>query len=421
MRDDSEAQSEALSEVIDVPDSMLDQTKQLLIRFNIEVLTKVLRRVQAARSKVYLHGPKQQVHHYDTNIGNALIEAQHSIVWSGALPTVKEIDANVPDLPSSVKKQLESFVTAMASMYRENEYHNFAHASHSVMAISKFWNQLNRPSQKTRRRLKGHVTETIDEKVVALLSDPVVEFACSLAALLKDVDHPGVENNQLVSEGSDLAVVYGNHCISQQNALDLVWKLFNESSFQDLRIAVCPSVRERIRFRSILVHAVLATDFLDSEHQENRSERWTKAYPKDGPPSSDAKMVELRASATLEILMEASELAHKMQHWQIYRLWSDKRYEESCAAYKAGRDSRNPVDSWYDDQIMFFDRYVVPLTKKIKESGIFGKDSAEHLHYALNNRQQWLEAGIKIMRDRQSREQESCLSPTFSVDAVPPL
>jgi hypothetical protein len=49
------------------------------------------------------------------------------------------------------------------------------------------------------------------------------------------------------------------------------------------------------------------------------------------------------------------------------------------SAYLEGRAEKNPADFWYDGEIGFFDFYVIPLAKKLKECGVFGVSSAEYL------------------------------------------
>eukprot|EP00934_Nitzschia_sp_Nitz4_P004111 Nitzschia sp. Nitz4//scaffold458_size6098//2//3483//NITZ4_009188-RA/size6098-augustus-gene-0.1-mRNA-1//-1//CDS//3329552307//4101//frame0 len=47
------------------------------------------------------------------------------------------------ELPEEVVLQLHDFVTQIASMYRKNPFHNFAHASYVVMAVTKYLNRIN--------------------------------------------------------------------------------------------------------------------------------------------------------------------------------------------------------------------------------------------------------------------------------------
>jgi hypothetical protein len=47
----------------------------------------------------------------------------------------------------------------------------------------------------------------------------------------------------------------------------------------------------------------------------------------------------------------------------------------------------------------FFDNYVIPLAKKLKECNVFGVCSDECLNYALLNRAEWEERGEQITRE----------------------
>jgi hypothetical protein len=47
--------------------------------------------------------------------------------------------------------------------------------------------------------------------------------------------------------------------------------------------------------------------------------------------------------------------------------------------------------------IRFFDNYVIPLAKKLKECEVFGAASDECLNYAISNRSEWEEKGETIV------------------------
>ena len=70
----------------------------------------------------------------------------------------------------------------------------------------------------------------------------------------------------------------------------------------------------------------------------------------------------------------------------------------SCEA-SAGRAESNPADNWYKGEIGFFDFYIIPLTKKLKECGVFGKSSDEFLNYALANRKEWEKKGQQVVAE----------------------
>ena len=49
----------------------------------------------------------------------------------------------------------------------------------------------------------------------------------------------------------------------------------------------------------------------------------------------------------------------------------------------------------------FFDYYIIPLAKKLKECGVFGVSSDEYLNYATQNRQEWEIKGKEIVAEYQ--------------------
>ena len=72
-------------------------------------------------------------------------------------------------------------------------------------------------------------------------------------------------------------------------------------------------------------------------------------------------------------------------------------------AYKCGRAENNPVENWYKGELGFFDFYIIPLAKKLKDCGVFGKSSEEYLNYALANRAEWAVKGDAIVADMLER------------------
>ena len=100
---------------------------------------------------------------------------------------------------------------------------------------------------------------------------------------------------------------------------------------------------------------------------------------------------------TIEYLMQASDVAHTMQHWQIYTLWNEKFFQECYKAFQEGRSDLDPTEGWYDGELAFFDLYVIPLAKRLRECGIFGVCSDEYLNYAVSNREEWSRRGKEMV------------------------
>lgn len=86
-----------------------------------------------------------------------------------------------------------------------------------------------------------------------------------------------------------------------------------------------------------------------------------------------------------------------MQHWHVYRQWNQNLFEELYVAYLNGRMEKDPATFWYKGEFGFFDFYIIPLTKKLKECGVFGVSSGEYLNYAQKNRAEWEAHGEEVV------------------------
>lgn len=90
-------------------------------------------------------------------------------------------------------------------------------------------------------------------------ADPLCHFAVIFSALIHDVDHLGVSNAQLIKENSHLARVYKNQSIAEQNSVNISWDMLMDPAFADLRNCIYKTEEEFVRFRQLVVNAVMAT------------------------------------------------------------------------------------------------------------------------------------------------------------------
>ena len=158
---------------------------------------------------------------------------------------------------------------------------------------------------------------TLHDHTYGITSDPLTQFACAFSALIHDLDHTGAPNAQLIKEGSELAAMYDNRSVAEQNSLDLAWDLLCEPEFSHLRCAICATKDELSRFRQLIVNAVMATDIADKDLKVLRNNRWDKAF-QDKPTVSVTKgkdAVNRKATIVIEHLIQASDVSHTMQHW----------------------------------------------------------------------------------------------------------
>jgi 3'5'-cyclic nucleotide phosphodiesterase len=231
-----------------------------------------------------------------------------------------------------------------------------------------------------------------------IISDPLALFAITFSALIHDADHRGVSNQQLAKEDPDVAHEYRNQSIAEQNSLDVTWNLLMLDQFQELRSFIFGTQSELLRFRHFIVNIVLATDIFDKELNELRTSRWVRAFSSEQPGQHYVN--DLRATIVMEHIIQASDVSHTMQHWHVYRKWNRQLFQELYVAYQAGRvGSIDPSTFWYQGEIGFFDNYVIPLAKKLKECNVFGVSSEEYLNYALLNRSEWHEKGMDLVQE----------------------
>lgn len=95
-----------------------------------------------------------------------------------------------------------------------------------------------------------------------------------------------------------------------------------------------------------------------------------------------------------------------MQHWNVYKKWNERLYQEMYSAYDNGRAEKDPTDGWYKGELWFFDNYIIPLAQKLEECGAFGVSSSECLNYALENRKEWALKGKQVVQEMKDRYQK---------------
>lgn len=207
--------------------------------------------------------------------------------------------------------------------------------------------------------------------------DPSIQFALVFSALIHDADHQGVPNTQLLEEATAEAKMY-QKSVAEQNAVHKAWGLLMEDAYVDLRGCIYSTEKELRQFRQVseasmiqifhslplivsvslsivstldkmklVVNVVLATDICDKELSAQRKSRWASAFSEDGMIHNHDDSVENRkATLVIEHLIQASDVIHTMQHWQIYLHWNEKFFFELFHAFKIGRSATDPSLGW---------------------------------------------------------------------------
>ena len=312
---------------------------------------------------------------------------------------INHVSPSSKELNALTLTELRNYVLVIASLYNDNPFHNFNHATHVAISVNKLLSQINAPDLD-----KDDATDTHDHNF-GVGSDPLTWFACVFSALIHDVDHSGVPNAQLIKENASVAVLYRGKAVAEQNSFDISWDLLMAPAYANLRRAIYVNQEEFKKFRQLVVNVVMATDIMDKDLKAVRDKRWGTAFHELKNESESQARI-LKGTVIVEHLIQASDVAHTMQHWKVYRKWNEKFYKECYGAYMDGRAEADPTAGWYEGELGFFDFYVIPLAKKLKECGVFGVSSNEYLLYAQQNRMEWEKRGKQIVAEMASKVTE---------------
>jgi class 3 adenylate cyclase len=406
----------------EIPEIVNQRSKhQRLVDYNVEVLCQHLKQIVARRMVIAAagrrdsegNGPPNLEIHRDSNESTKVLEEVTEVI---KLPNFDPrafkdlVDPSTIELEPKVVSQMKRYVTIIAAMYRNNPFHNFEHASHVTMSMNKLLQRVTEPDIRIRKKSdKKAVGSQLHKYTYGITSDPLTQFALVFAALIHDCDHWGVSNAQLIKEGVPIADKYHNKSVAEQNSVDLAWDLLMETEeYGDLQRCLFPTDDEYKRFRQVVVNIVMSTDIFDKELEAQRKNRWSKAF--DEPKKSEDEETEydrdLKATIVIEHIMQASDVAHTMQHWHVYQKWNRRLFDELYTAHRAGRMGVDPVNFWYKGELGFFDNYIIPLAQKLKDCGVFGVSSDECLNYAIENRREWEAKGEQIVIDLVSSFEE---------------
>ena len=381
-----------------------DEKSKRLIEWHLDLLSRLLKQI-AARRVGSLPEEKALVQSIVWKGSGRLVvdEVVNFISFPKFDPHVASIQSNFEsvDLGPLVMAQLRDFLFKISSMYRDNPFHNFEHASHVTMSANKLLNRIVRPIIRSETEHQDD-SETL-EFASRITSDPLTHFAVVLSALIHDVDHTGVSNSDLIRAKAEIAQIYNNKSVAEQNSVDVAWELLMDPSYEDLQRCIYQTQEELDRFRQIVVNMVIATDIFDEDAKAARQKRWNLAFKPEISELSSEEVQNLKATVLLEYVVQASDVGHAMQHWQIFRKWNELLFQEIASAHDSGRAPTDPYGGWFEAETSFFDFYVIPLARKLLESGAFGVSSDEYINYAIQNRSEWIAKGPVIVADMCSK------------------
>ena len=214
------------------PESALPPRIKRLVDWNVDVLKRLLKQIVARRNaldnkKYEISDPAMMKTEVDIGCDTYVLNEVTEII---KLPKFEarahkqQENPNKIQLPKEVEDQLRLYVSSIAAMHRDNPFHNFEHASHVTMSVSKLLARIVAPDEIINHNEDtGVMASNLHDHTYGITSDPLTQFSVVLAALIHDVDHSGVSNFQLIKENAKIATVFKNKSVAEQNSIVLAW------------------------------------------------------------------------------------------------------------------------------------------------------------------------------------------------------
>ena len=232
---------------------------------------------------------------------------------------------------------LESFVSEMASRYKSNQFHNFAHAVSVLQASHMILKQLDAASRRKFSRTDA----------LALL----------LAAIAHDVGHPGTTNYFQTNSLSPLAIKYNDTSVLEHHHCSLAFELLLKRECNILA-AVPRSIFTRVR-RSICA-MVLGTDL--ACHDKQLMQLSTNVTSAEAPCKSDAEKDILLSS-----ILHAADLSNPLRPFEVSLRWAKLLAAEFMEQTKLEHELGLPATKFMENgfslnnEIFFVSGFCLPF------------------------------------------------------------
>jgi hypothetical protein len=358
-----------------------------LIDWNVAVLERLLVDVVAHR--------EQQTRTLDMRGSGKRLASQLNL-WNDLSEAISLSDPSYNFNRSSksaqidliVTAQLRLLVTSIAKLCQNNPFHNFEHGTYMSMFAMKLINGVL-VHETSRNGLSSSLTNGSS----ATILDPLSRFSIVFAALIQDIDHPGVSIQQARhDDGVGMA---------NKRTAEMAWQLLMDEKCSELRHCICSCPADHALFCQIVMNEMTVPEEPDVDIQSMRVSRWMKSSSTRELRLSQSGYDDSKRRKTLvtELILQASSASYMMQHFAVYSKWCTRLLAEVCASSKSDGSARNLLESWYEQEVLFFDTCVIPLAQKLKECGAFGAVSDAVLDYAQENRTAWATTGRDIVKE----------------------
>eukprot|EP00980_Cylindrotheca_fusiformis_P024777 scaffold12447_cov95-Cylindrotheca_fusiformis.AAC.1 len=193
--------------------SPMSKTERL-VEWNVETMRHLLQQIIASRGgNVVPKDPTLPQKEATIGRGETVLEEFVPIIplkRFDAAELSKRQKASSIDIGDKAKTQLRNYLSNVASMYQDNPFHNFEHASHVTASVKKLLTRIVNVDAGNGLSTPSDVIDLADMAghSYGITSDPLTQFSVVFSAIIHDLDHPGVPNAQLVKENTRSAQIF---------------------------------------------------------------------------------------------------------------------------------------------------------------------------------------------------------------------
>lgn len=265
-KEEATTSTQASASSPDQDEPKVDETRQdRLVEWIVEQLLRRVKKVLARHEALGIKSESDENLVYKPPVGKNSIDEVLDVIPMPKYDSKTSCHSITADVDPIVASQMKKVVATIAYLYKDNPFHNFEHACHVAMSVDKFLTRIVAPEIDEKQAQQFENEKDLQSKLHdythGITSDPMVLFAIVFSALIHDADHRGVSNPQLAKEEVDMASMYNNKSIAEQNSVDICWDLLMEDDYKELRSHIFKTRAEMMRFRQVVVNGTPLAGF----------------------------------------------------------------------------------------------------------------------------------------------------------------
>jgi len=179
-------------------DSLIDEKTQRLVDWNSDIIARLMKQIiarrQASKTLKPSNFPEANASQpiRSEKKGSVLDEVLEIIHLPEFDPNIarQQVDPDTINLGDDLTRQIREYVSSVASLCRDNPFHNFEHASHVTMSVVKLLSRIVAPDDvldqedanaNLSKDATGHIASSLHDHTYGITSDPLTQLACVFA------------------------------------------------------------------------------------------------------------------------------------------------------------------------------------------------------------------------------------------------